>query len=297
MSDVIRCSVVSREAVPWTVVYDYAMDRLRAVRQDVVIQSLDRWDTLSLLRPMVRFYTYAGYRLCEQPPHAFDRVINNQHLLECLKRVLCLYDGAARCTDSRDERELMECLYLLVAPGNAEALERALLLPRDVRTARVRLCLRTSLEMARGNYVRVCRAVRDLHDMPLLLVCAATHVMPRVRRQCLRTMALAYSSRGALCVPPDHLARLLLYGDVQSLTDDCRYYGLQVTDAGVRFSNDSFRHEKPMVICLLLLSVFINGANSYTCDWLRPVTTLWHGLRTAPIDTNIQKAFSSSLFL
>lgn len=54
--------MVTAENLPWNVVYDFIMDRLRAVRQDMVIQNLSGADYVSLLQPMIRFYAFAAYK-------------------------------------------------------------------------------------------------------------------------------------------------------------------------------------------------------------------------------------------
>jgi len=40
----------------WAVIYEFVFDRLRAVRQDMVIQSLANLDTVYILEECVRFY-------------------------------------------------------------------------------------------------------------------------------------------------------------------------------------------------------------------------------------------------
>lgn len=42
--------------------YDYICDRLRAVRQDMIIQDLPKHEAICILQPIVRFYAYASYR-------------------------------------------------------------------------------------------------------------------------------------------------------------------------------------------------------------------------------------------
>lgn len=47
---------------PFNVVYDFIFDRLRAVRQEIVIQNLDTIETIHLLEPIVLFLAYSAYR-------------------------------------------------------------------------------------------------------------------------------------------------------------------------------------------------------------------------------------------
>lgn len=68
--------VTFRTDVPLAVVYDFVNDRLRAVRQDMIIQRLPPRECQVLLEPMVRFYVYFGYRYinCVQFIHLFTDI-------------------------------------------------------------------------------------------------------------------------------------------------------------------------------------------------------------------------------
>lgn len=55
-------SVIKEKEDEWHIVYDFIVDRSRAIRQDMIIQNFDRPDFICILQPMVRFYAYAAYR-------------------------------------------------------------------------------------------------------------------------------------------------------------------------------------------------------------------------------------------
>jgi len=56
-------SIVLRKDVLWHRVYEFIFDRLRAVRQDMVIQRIGGNSAICILESSVRFLIYAGYRL------------------------------------------------------------------------------------------------------------------------------------------------------------------------------------------------------------------------------------------
>jgi len=56
-------SIVPRKDVQWYRVYEFVFDRLRAVRQDMVIQRIGGNSAIWILESCVRFLVYAGYRL------------------------------------------------------------------------------------------------------------------------------------------------------------------------------------------------------------------------------------------
>ncbi|XP_049797697.1 SAC3 domain-containing protein 1 isoform X1 [Schistocerca nitens] len=233
--------VVPSQSLPWNEVYDFVFDRLRAVRQDLVIQGTPSVESVEILEPIARFLAYAGYRSCEEPASLFDAVIHRRHLLECVQRLLVLYDrqeqesgGSATGCDGRADTE---ALYLVLAPGSADALQRALQLPAAYRSDTVKSALEFSLACYSGNYVR---ALRRLPLLPPLLACLAALHVPHLRRQALRVMSVAYSSR-TLRYPTAVLADLFSAGSAAEVVDECRHYGLSAdVDAGISFDKNRF---------------------------------------------------------
>lgn len=75
------------------------------------------------------------FRLVEEPIDRFDPKICRQHLQECLKKVLTCYDNVNETESQTDlpNRKIIEALYLLFNLGNAEALSRAIKLPKSLR--------------------------------------------------------------------------------------------------------------------------------------------------------------------
>lgn len=57
LTDIIR-----DDRKPFHVAYDFIFDRLRAVRQEIVMQDLDELTTIELIEPMIMFLAYSLYR-------------------------------------------------------------------------------------------------------------------------------------------------------------------------------------------------------------------------------------------
>lgn len=137
--------VLTRKDVSWSAIYEFTFDRIRAIRQDMIVQRLDVAMNIMLLEPIVRFHIYAAERMCEKPPSQFISKFNEQHLLECLKVLLVMYDERDIDEKSRndyvmvmekfsrltmcDYRAQIEALYVLNYLGNETALDRGLSLP------------------------------------------------------------------------------------------------------------------------------------------------------------------------
>lgn len=156
---------------PWTEVYDFIFDRLRSVRQDMTIQQMDGPGAITLLEYAVRFYIYAGYRLCEEPIDRYDPKINAQHTQECLKQLLSLYSA---CDSSSENRVEFESLYLLFNLGQTEALQHYYELPSDIRKDELlKQTFSICLDYYLRNYIRVLKGLKsELFTQLPLLLCA-----------------------------------------------------------------------------------------------------------------------------
>ncbi|XP_063930621.1 SAC3 domain-containing protein 1 [Zophobas morio] len=246
----LLCDVITTKKVPWHVVYDFITDRLLAVRQDMVVQNISKAESITILQPIVRFHAYAAYQLCEHSVANFDATLNNNHLQECLKRLLHFYDSydyLINCdTNSACNQYLLEtrpefeALYLIFNLGNDEALRRSLSIPEKCKTNVVRNAIDMSRSFQNGNFVRLCRLMKDMP--PLLAALAALH-LTEVRRRAFRTMSVAYHSKN-LNFPLKILKVLLLYGSDGELIQDCKHYEIKTDTDCVYFTKDGFNHQK-----------------------------------------------------
>ncbi|KAK2575714.1 hypothetical protein KPH14_012103 [Odynerus spinipes] len=240
--------IVTRTDVDWVHIYDFTFDRLRAIRQDMVIQRISTPMSIQLFEPIVRFHTYAGQRLCERNISEFDPKINNQHLLECIKQLLVLYD----VLDKPDKFELhetmealtlvnnraeMEALYILLNIGDVSALNRALSLPEKLRKSEeVRLSTKISIAWHLKNYVLVFRLIQKLRP---ILVCAIMCNLRSLRRETLQIMSAGYNNK-VLTFPGLKLQELLLYKDIEKIEADCKLFNLIFTNQNILFQKASF---------------------------------------------------------
>lgn len=250
------------EKPSWVDRYNFVTDRLRAVRQDMVIQGLPASECIKLLVPMVKFHIFAGYWLSEKPIHLFDPKINGSFLTECIKRLLVMYNGvkekgqpknnataeetsAAQCGEICTGTEhMINALYLIINLGSPEVLNQAserLLDVKECKCCIENIAFEMSLASWRGNYVRVCSLMQKL--TPLLCMAAALH-LPSIRRHALMVMTIAYSNQ-VLRFPAALLQKLLLWEDCHQVYEECRYYGIiidksQEAEYSVRFLKGTF---------------------------------------------------------
>lgn len=130
-------SIILDKRKPFNYVYDFIFDRLRAIRQEIVMQNYNAKQTIKLLQPMIMFLSYSRYRLCEEAIDNFDPKICEQHLQECLKRALVCYDEIQLNEESKlidiNNRAFLEALYQIFNLGSLDALKRCLNLPKEIR--------------------------------------------------------------------------------------------------------------------------------------------------------------------
>lgn len=83
-------SLATRDDLPWSEVYLFVFDRLRAIRQDLVIQRASCKESVRILECAVRFHIYAGYRYVVQEINIMTVTDNAQNsMVKLSKRLTC----------------------------------------------------------------------------------------------------------------------------------------------------------------------------------------------------------------
>lgn len=231
--------IVTREDVPWIVIFEFVMDRFDSVRQELIIQNIVGESYINIMKPIVQFHAYAGYRLCENKK--FESYINNRHLLEALKCLLNMYnyiekEGTSVMDSFIESRVYFEAMYILHNLGEPEATIRCLEVATTYRDLLLRKTLDMSLNYLKHDYIKILRTILTL---PELLAAVAVQHLPVLRKNLLEIMTVAFSSN-ILSFPLEDLRKLLLYDRSEDLVSDCKYYGLRLTDDGIRFLKGTF---------------------------------------------------------
>ncbi|KAJ8277264.1 hypothetical protein GJAV_G00073290 [Gymnothorax javanicus] len=218
---------------PWTEVYDFVFDRLRCVRQDMVIQRVSGAEAAALLERMVRFLLYASYRLCEEPLRLYDPRINDTHLQESLGWLLECYSNG----ENLQHQEEFQALSLLYNLGSTYALHRALELPERVRDSpAVSLAMAVNRAHLERNPVRMLRLARRLD---FLQSCAVHRHLAACRRDLLLLYSHGLNSRNCR-YPLRNLARLLVL-DLAPTAQLCHAHGVLVEGDWVVFTKASYK--------------------------------------------------------
>ncbi|CAH2086881.1 unnamed protein product [Euphydryas editha] len=253
--------VSKRTDVKMSVMYDFLNDRLRAVRQDMTIQRLPEEECLVLLEPMIRFYVYYAYRLCDYPLNEYDPVLNKKYLLECIKWFLSCCDNIDRDNAGTDDvdslvedlsklnvsnqkhgelscdRILVESLYILCNLDDIHPLYRYLNLSKQIkRVSILKLTYNIAVANLHGNYIRMWKLAKRLCPLTFSALCL---YLPKLQKRSLQVLSNAYNSK-QLTVPVKVVQQWLMFNSEEEVRAACTYYGLKATD-GVNFNKNSFK--------------------------------------------------------
>ncbi|KAF7663074.1 hypothetical protein LDENG_00218760 [Lucifuga dentata] len=190
---------------PWTEVYNFVFDRLRGVKQDMIIQRVSGSDCVTIL----------------------ERTEYLSWLLKCYATGL----------EPHPNQEEFQALGLLYNLGSARALQHTMELPERLRgSPTIRLALSINQAFLERNPVRLLRLVQKLN---FLQSCALHQHL----RTCRRDLLLIYSHGYNSCncrFPLQTLSQLLAL-DTSLTVQLCQAHGLAVShDNQVVFSKASF---------------------------------------------------------
>ncbi|ELU00268.1 hypothetical protein CAPTEDRAFT_145958, partial [Capitella teleta] len=255
--------IVPKTDCNWSVVYEFVFDRMRAVRQDMVIQRIEGLPAIDILQKIIRFYFFAHYKMCTEPTNKFDPQINDTHLQECLKRLLVLYSDEEKKEEEergegnegggrrREQNSEFYALFLLHNLGHSDALLLGLQKKDRYRCCQIFIqCLTISLAWWQGNYARVLRLSKSL---PALHCCAIHHHFNSIISAALLRMSCAFNSK-TLCFPLKDVCSLFNLNNEHDTREICQNFGFSIGPKGVLFSKACFKSDYQV---RFLLSLFI----------------------------------------
>ena len=143
--------------------------------------------------------------------------------------------------ETLNEREEMECLYLLLNYDNSEVVQHALELPESVRCGNVLSKALTAVLSfhSSGNYVGM---IRLLSTLPPTLSCCLYLSLPKLQKKVLQVLSAGHNSANSKYA----MAELPTLLDVTKRV--CQHYGLTVTDTQhIVFNKKDFKADAPLV--------------------------------------------------
>lgn len=236
---------------PFHIRYGFIFDRFWSVRQEMVIQNFAPKAVVEILEPIIIFLAYSRYFMIGESINNFDPKINDQHLQECLTKLLVYYDILEDETDAVEivsNRSQFEALYVLFNLESTEALLRCLKLPDRVKKDEyVQLALKIAIYYLSGNYYRVLQQIKLL---PAILQATAALHTPILRGKLLKIFATGFHSK-TLNVSLEWLKEVLFYETKNQLIDDLKYFNLEVVDdKHVKMDKTKFDISKRNLLCI-----------------------------------------------
>ncbi|CAL8109588.1 unnamed protein product [Orchesella dallaii] len=214
--------VLIRTDQPFIEVYDFVFDRLRAVRQDMVIQRISNESALVLLEAIIKFHLYAEYRFRSNAPPSYDPCINQKHLKDCLKTLLSTYELNNYRGSSRP---FFEALYCLGSPESYEVISRAFQIRNEMKEATVFLnALDICLSIQNRNFYQFFQL---LDELPPLLAAYTAQRVPFMRKHALKAMMITYGVQTCK-VPLEWVEDMLCYPNAVRTEKDLIRIGSQI---------------------------------------------------------------------
>lgn len=225
--------IVDRKDQPWTTIYHFVFDRIRAIRQDIVVQRIQDQSAVEILEKAARFLIFSGFHLCETSIEHFDSRINDNHIQECLKRLLVLYVDYPQ-SPSRAE---LEAYYLLYNLGSHEAMDHSLRLPEHIKSQHIlRTAWNISLMKLVGNFVGLFRLVRML---PFLASCLVQKHLASISCTSIAVLNTAFSN--PICqFPVTDFSSILMFNNEQEAQTFLVCFGIKVSNGFIKFSKKSY---------------------------------------------------------
>lgn len=198
--------------------YDFVFDRLRAVRQDMVVQRLLDANCLHILERCIEFYAYSHYTYLQlmtiksstadlrQLSASFDAHLNRVHLGECFQLLLLHYDHFNSLNESRALFEATYLVFNFTSGGqpNSDALKRYQRLKRSSQAdllftyPLMKTATRVLLASLLGNHIRTLRLVAeqysDIQSQLFAIVFAVSGSLSSVHLALLKLLTAAYRS-------------------------------------------------------------------------------------------------------
>ncbi|XP_040266182.1 SAC3 domain-containing protein 1 [Bufo bufo] len=202
--------------------YSFVFDRLRAIRQDLIVQRIRGQGGALVLEGSLGFLLCAPYLVRDLSIADYDEVLHCTQVRECFAELMECYRGAGGFTRQAE----FQSLLLLYDLGNLDTIHRALQLPHGLlQSAHVRLALGISRAHLENNWVRLFRLVYQLN---CLQACAFYRHLPSSRHKALCPLIHAYSSRNCR-FPLDLLTRMMALDSPSLTTEMCTKRGQTVT--------------------------------------------------------------------
>ena len=217
-----------RHGYSWLEIYNFVSDRIRCVRQDMVIQRISGNSCIEILEISVRFHIIAMHRLQSEDFNNFDPKLNRDILCSYLSDLLLFY------TESPQSKNVDEfySYHILLNLSTHQVLHKFLSSRESLScSGTLGLTLQICFAYLLGNHVKVFRLFGNL---PYVESCCLISFYNPLRLQTLKVLNIAFSSK-AQKFPVSVLKDWLKFDSEEQALKFCLAVGLSVENNMIGF--------------------------------------------------------------
>ena len=197
------------------IIYEFVHDRLRAIRQELVIQQVDDEIRQEIFEYATFFYITSAFKLSNLEYKCFDPRDNKSHIHICLNQLLVIYDkkdyidsSSYQSTSQHFERRcLIEATSLIFNMESLCELNRYQKLPAEVKRHRlVKDAIEICTYFINNNYYAILKKSTGLN---IILFSALSIFIPLIQAEYLTRLSKGMASPNPLGCPLPALAKVL----------------------------------------------------------------------------------------
>lgn len=215
----------------WIEIYEFVSDRLRAIRQDMVVQRLGTYESIEILKKAVRFHIVVMEE-CKFDFH-FDRASCLDQLHACIMPLL----SHIRTTNLTIDREFDLYHILLNMKSTEIVFESVRNILHDSlfskNLSKQDKIMKIASALILSNYQRLFKIFEQL---PYIASCCLILSLNELRIKLLKTITKAFSTKN-LSLPLSAVAEWLKFDSARGAEDFCNDIGLKTENGGVIFAN------------------------------------------------------------
>lgn len=250
--------------------YDFTFDRLRSVRQDIVIQRAHDENCLYIIEKCIEFYIYSHFvwkvfqstktKTELKSQNYFDSHINQAHLKECLNLLVAYYDSFNVHLWSKS-RPLFEAIYL-ISNLQTNNIHRYLQLKQCSQTIFEHQLMKSVnliiSHFLHKNYIKCLRLVHSQSSsFPLFSFAFSITILPQIHLDLLKLICIGFRSPNSN-IPLDTLSQWFCPSDnpqhqsqsIEFIEKFCKFQNIPVDSNSVNWESDDDASDKPNKILI-----------------------------------------------
>ena len=250
MRDVLGDQQWPDNSVPFSVVYAFIRDRLRAIRTDLTLQSCKNLASIRIHELSIRFLIAAGHLLCEDERAAFEPQQNNEQLNGCLSALREMYK-AVRLTSTNTsatvngllkyEAEFQAYSIILSVDKKEAAIAISSLSIDLLQNESIQVALEAYSAFQQTNYIKFMNIICLDPRTTYLQACLLHQFVLPVRQKALN--AIISLPDDFKTIPKADFIRWLAFVDEDELFYYSERFGFKVTESQVNLSALTARGE------------------------------------------------------